>query len=91
MSWMEVRVLGPVELVSGGRQLALAPMPRRLLAALATRAGETCSADLLVEALWGEVPPASGAKLVQVYSRSFPRRSRNVMRSAPAVPAMRLS
>src|SRR5438045_595357 len=65
---MEVRVLGPVELLADGRRLALAPMPRRLLAALAIRAGEVCPADLLIEALWGEAaPPASAAKLLQVY------------------------
>src|SRR6266513_1741571 len=64
---MEVRVLGPVQLVADGRRLALAPMPRRLLAALAIRAGEICSADLLIDALWGEAPPASAAKLLQVY------------------------
>jgi predicted ATPase/DNA-binding SARP family transcriptional activator len=40
---------------------------RRLLAALALAHGKTCSADSLVDALWGESSPASAAKLLQVY------------------------
>src|SRR5438552_12987059 len=64
---MEIRVLGPVELVDGGHPLSLPTMPRRLLAMLVLRAGEACSADRLIEALWVEAPPASAAKLLQVY------------------------
>jgi DNA-binding SARP family transcriptional activator len=64
---MEIRVLGPVELVDGEHPLSLPTMPRRLLAMLVLRAGEACSADRLIEALWAEAPPASAAKLLQVY------------------------
>jgi hypothetical protein len=64
---MEIRVLGPLELVGEDGRVALSPMPRRLLAALVSRSGETCSADWLLEALWGEGAPASAAKLLQVY------------------------
>ena len=64
---IEIRVLGPLELVGDAGPIALAPMPRRLLAAMATRAGETCSSDWLLEALWGEQAPASASKLLQVY------------------------
>ena len=58
---MLVRVLGDVSLLAadggtvplpGGRQPAL-------LAALAARAGETVSADRLVDLLWGASPPAN--------------------------------
>jgi DNA-binding winged helix-turn-helix (wHTH) protein len=49
---IDICILGPIE-VSSDRVLALATMQRRLLAALATRAGETCSADVLIDALWG--------------------------------------
>ena len=64
---IEIRVLGPLELVGDAGPIALAPMPRRLLAAMVTRAGETCSSDWLLEALWGEQAPASASKLLQVY------------------------
>jgi predicted ATPase/DNA-binding SARP family transcriptional activator len=64
---LEIRVLGPLELAGEAGRVALPPMPRRLLAALVSRAGETCSTDWLLEALWGEEAPASAAKLLQVY------------------------
>ena len=65
---MEIRVLGSIEAIGehGSVRLA-APMQRRLLAALVVRAGETCSRDALMDALWGESPPASAPKLLQVY------------------------
>ncbi len=40
---------------------------RALLAALIVRANEAVSADLLVDALWPERPPASAARLLHVY------------------------
>jgi predicted ATPase/DNA-binding SARP family transcriptional activator len=64
---VDIRILGPIEASSNGAGVALPTMPRRLLAALATRAGETCSSDFLIDALWGESAPRSAAKLLQVY------------------------
>ncbi len=64
---IEIRLLGPLELVGEAGPVRLAPMPRRLLAAMATRAGETCSSEWLLEALWAEQAPASASKLLQVY------------------------
>ena len=64
---MEIRVLGSVELVGPDGPVPLAAMPRRLLAALAIEAGETCSVDALIDALWGEQPPRDGAKALQLY------------------------
>jgi predicted ATPase/DNA-binding SARP family transcriptional activator len=60
--------LGPVELVgvSGPARLG-GEKQRRLLAALAIRAGEALPADVLVDAVWGSTPPRSAAKLLQVY------------------------
>jgi predicted ATPase/DNA-binding SARP family transcriptional activator len=37
------------------------------LAALVIDVGETCSRDALIDVLWGESPPASAPKLLQVY------------------------
>ena len=62
---VEVRVLGPVELVDGSTAVRLAPAERILLAALASRVGERVGIDVLVEALWPERPPATARKTLQ--------------------------
>jgi predicted ATPase len=63
----DVRVLGPVEVVGDDGPVALSAKQRRLLAALVLAEGRACGVDELLDALWGETPPASAAKLVQVY------------------------
>jgi predicted ATPase/DNA-binding SARP family transcriptional activator len=64
----ELRVLGPVELVSGnGSAIALAAKQTRLLAALVVADGRSCGVDELVESVWNGSPPASARNLVQVY------------------------
>ena len=65
---MDIRVLGPVEASAGGKPVFIgAGKPRALLALLALNAGSTISTDRLVEGLWGEEPPATAAKMVQLY------------------------
>jgi predicted ATPase/DNA-binding SARP family transcriptional activator len=64
---VEIRILGGIEVRDADRQVALPAMPRRLLAALVTRAGETAPGDVLIEALWDGRGPPSAAKLLQVY------------------------
>jgi predicted ATPase/DNA-binding SARP family transcriptional activator len=65
---MELRVLGPVELVGADGPVSLAaPKHRRLLAALAIRPGETASSDALIDAVWGAAAPPSARKVLQVY------------------------
>ncbi len=58
-----LRVLGPLE-VDGAAE-ALGPRDRVVVSALALRPGERVDAEVLAEALWGEDPPASAAKVVQ--------------------------
>lgn len=61
-------MLGPVEVEVDGRVLDLgAPKPRQVLAALALHRGRPVSLDSLVEALWGDEPPASHVVTVQGY------------------------
>jgi predicted ATPase/DNA-binding SARP family transcriptional activator/Tfp pilus assembly protein PilF len=68
MAEAEVRVLGPVEVAGdGGAVVSLAAKQLRLLTALVVAAGRTCEVDELVDAVWGESPPASARSLVQVY------------------------
>ena len=65
---MDIRVLGPVEASAGGKPVFVgAGKPRALLALLALNAGSAISTDRLVEGLWGEEPPATAAKMVQLY------------------------
>jgi DNA-binding SARP family transcriptional activator len=57
-----------VEASIGGREVALGVgKPRALFALLALHAGEAVSADRLIDGIWGERPPATAAKMLQVY------------------------
>src|SRR5262245_11272449 len=65
---MEFRVLGPFEVVAGGEPVALGGTKQRaLLARLLLDAGRPVAADRLVEDLWGEAPPDTARKMIQVY------------------------
>ena len=65
---IEFRVLGPLEASVDGAPVKLGPPQQRaLLALLLLNANEVVSRDRLVDGLWGERPPATAAKLVQVY------------------------
>jgi predicted ATPase/DNA-binding SARP family transcriptional activator len=64
---LKVRVLGPLELVIDNGPVPLRAKHRRLLAALLIRVGEARSADVLIDSVWGETPPASASSLLQVY------------------------
>ena len=60
---MDVRVLGPFEVVEDGRDLTPArPKQRALLALLLLRRGDVVGTDELIEALWGPEPPETAAK-----------------------------
>jgi predicted ATPase/DNA-binding SARP family transcriptional activator len=64
---MEFRILGPLEIVEGDRQLQLGgTRERALLAILAIHAGEVVSADRLIEELWGSDLPGHPANALQV-------------------------
>ncbi len=64
---MEIRLLGLVEATHEGHVVPLGGVkPRALLAILALEANATVSADRLIEGLWGERPPATARKAVQV-------------------------
>ncbi len=58
-----LRVLGPLEV--DGAAPALGPRDRVVVSALALSIGNRVEADVLADALWGEAPPASAAKVVQ--------------------------
>ena len=65
---MEFRVLGPLEVVDGERAIELGGSKQRsVLAMLVLRAGRVVSTEALVDGLWGDAPPATAAKSLQVY------------------------
>ena len=65
---MDVRLLGPLEVRLGDGPVELGPRKQRaVLAMLALEVGRTVSADRLAEGLWGEEPPPSAPKMVQLY------------------------
>jgi len=65
---VEIRLLGPLEVVIDGRTVELPSAKARLvLAALLVRANEVVSTDRLFEVLWGAQPPESAANTLQTY------------------------
>jgi YVTN family beta-propeller protein len=65
---VEFRVLGPLEAIAGGVPIALGGAQQRaLLAVLLLHRREAISTDRLIEELWGERPPPTATKTVQVY------------------------
>src|SRR5829696_7905969 len=65
---LEFRVLGPLEVLGDGRPIRLpGSASRRALAALALRPREWVSVDQLIDDIWGERPPASARKALQMH------------------------
>ena len=65
---MEFRILGRLEVVDNGQPVSLgAAKQRALLAILLLSRRTTVSIDRLVELLWGDDPPPTATKTIQVY------------------------
>ena len=65
---MEVRVLGPVEATNRTQPVDLGTrMHRAVLSLLVIEAGRVVSSDRLVDSLWGDDPPNTATKALQVY------------------------
>ena len=66
---MDIRILGPLEVLEDGRALELGgPKPRAVLAMLALNANRAVALDRLAEAVWDGEPPESARKALQVYA-----------------------
>jgi DNA-binding SARP family transcriptional activator len=64
---VEFRILGPLEVWRDGRPVQIeGAKERALLAFLLLHAGEPVSVDRLIDELWGNSPPATARKSVQV-------------------------
>src|SRR5207248_10146493 len=65
---MEYRILGPLDGVDEGEPVALGRLKERLvLAVLLLHANEFVSRERLIDELWGESPPPTAKKAVNVY------------------------
>ena len=65
---MEVRILGPLEVLHAGTPMALGGGKQRaVFAMLALRVNRVVSMDFLVDGLWGTAPPTDPINVVQVY------------------------
>jgi DNA-binding SARP family transcriptional activator len=65
---MEFRILGPVEVITDGRVVALGQVKQRaLLALLLLHVNEVVSRDRLIEDLWGERAPQTAATSLHTY------------------------
>src|SRR3954454_4613188 len=65
---LEFRVLGPVQVATGSGAVELSPGKQvALLACLLVARGEVVSRDRLVDALWGDRPPAAVVNGLQVH------------------------
>ncbi|MER7072270.1 BTAD domain-containing putative transcriptional regulator [Terrabacter sp. NPDC000476] len=65
---LDVRLLGPVRLLRDGRPVALGGAKQRaVLALLALESPRAVAVTTLVDAVWGDAPPASARNAVQVY------------------------
>src|SRR3954469_22911119 len=65
---MDFRLLGPLEVVGEDGRLDVGAGKRRaLLTYLLINANEVVPTERLIDELWGEGPPATAAKSVQVY------------------------
>ena len=65
---MDFRILGPIEVWSEGLQVRLGGVKQRaLLAVLLLHRNEVVSVDRLIDELWGDRPPATAVKTVQVH------------------------
>src|SRR4051794_13873189 len=65
---LEIRILGPLQACCNGEPLALPGLAsRRVLAALALHPGEWLTSDRLIDELWGERPPPTVRKALQMH------------------------
>jgi DNA-binding SARP family transcriptional activator/streptogramin lyase len=65
---VEFRILGPLEVVEDGEPVALGTLKEQLvLGVLLLHANEFVSRERLIDDLWGEAPPPTARKAVNVY------------------------
>jgi DNA-binding SARP family transcriptional activator/tetratricopeptide (TPR) repeat protein len=82
---MQVRLLGPVDVVADGEPRLVSGLRRKaVLAALALHHGEAVSTGELVEVVWGDAAPPTAGKTLQNHVSYL----RTIMRSKTAIRAV---
>src|SRR5215213_4379029 len=72
--WLDIRILGPLEVADGDRVVALGgAKPRALLAVLVLHLNEVVTRERLIEEIWSDAAPATAVKSVQVYVSALRR------------------
>jgi DNA-binding SARP family transcriptional activator len=65
---MEFRILGALEVLEGERQIPVgAGKQRAVLALLLLHGNEVVATERLIDVLWGERPPDTARKALQIY------------------------
>lgn len=64
---LEFRILGPLEVVDSGGSVHLPAKPGVVLLRLLVGAGSAVPVDALADAVWGDHPPPTAAKVLQIY------------------------
>ena len=65
---MDFRILGPLTVLDEGREVRLGGSKQRaLLAILLLHGNETLSTERIIDELWGDEPPSTASKTVQVH------------------------
>ena len=75
---MEFRILGPLQVLDGDVEVPVrAAKERALLAVLLLHAGNVVSRDRLIDELWGEEPPPTAPKALNVHVSQLRKRLAN--------------
>ncbi|MEU9558377.1 AfsR/SARP family transcriptional regulator [Streptomyces fumanus] len=76
----DFRVLGPLSVRAGGRELTVSsPKQRALLASLLLRADQVVTAEELIRRLWDDQPPRDGRAALHIHTT----RLRSLLRASP--------
>lgn len=66
--WVELRLLGPIEVWFDGKLLAVGPPKQRcVLAVLALEVNRVVPVETIIDRVWDDSPPAAARSLVQTY------------------------
>jgi class 3 adenylate cyclase/DNA-binding SARP family transcriptional activator len=88
---MDFRILGPLEVREGEREVRLrGGKQRALLALLLVNANRTLAIDRIVDELWGEDVPDSAQKMVQIYVSKLRKALPGMLHTRPPGYALQL-
>ncbi|HEY1369335.1 MAG TPA: BTAD domain-containing putative transcriptional regulator, partial [Gaiellaceae bacterium] len=89
---MEFRILGPLEVLDGGRVVSVGgPRKRAVLAILLLHLNRPISSERLIDELWGDGPPATALQSVRVHVSQIRKAlGHDLLRTLPSGYALEL-